>query len=140
MASTHLPDDMSDAERLAYFKKAARNMELNDYKKEKYISAHEELLADISECAGSRGAYYDTYSDEFCEIIVGRYIMRIRDEVLARAVDSLHINKKEVIAKSFFYDIPDKQIANELGISCEALRKRKSRIYEELRQLYGGLR
>lgn len=109
----------------SYVKKVLRE-ESRDYAKHiAWRSEHEVSLSELSEAQIDQAYMLDDYPSDYTYFDVQGYSVAIFDDRLAKALNELSDEKRDILLLSYFLDMTDKEIADKMNmVRCTVQRKR----------------
>lgn len=129
------PTDRNIRNSKAYFDTVVRNMDHEQAKKDKEYHDHIIHVPTYDAVTEENLLRYDVHCDDAFIVKVKQHEMEIKNEVLASAMMKLSEDYLLIILKSFFWELSDKKLAEDCGLSYEAMRQKKSRVIKRLRRL-----
>lgn len=116
--------------------KLALKGELVDYTRHMdYLSKHEVTLSELSEREWDCLSAIDEYDAEYFDFQALGYDIRLKDMLLAEALNALTERKREVIMLSYFQGLSDADIARKLNLDRSTVNEHRKRSLELLKQM-----
>ena len=78
--------------------------------------------------------YTDHYPSEMFAFEVLTYRIEISNESLAKALQNLSQEKREIILLAYFLDMTDREIAAELGIARATVQRKRSKTLQYIKE------
>lgn len=114
--------------------KLALKGELVDYTRHMdYLGKHEVILSELTERELESLSVIDEYDSEYFDFRALGYDIRLKDMLLAEALNALTERKREVIMLSYFQGLSDADIAKKLNRST--VNEHRKRSLELLKQM-----
>lgn len=116
--------------------KLALKGELVDYTRHiDYLSKHEVILSELSERELESLSVIDEYDSEYFDFQALGYDIRLKDMLLAEALNALTERKRDVIMLSYFQGLSDADIARKLNLDRSTVNEHRKRSLELLKQM-----
>ncbi len=116
--------------------KLALKSELVDYTRHMdYLSKHEVILSELTERELESLSVIDEYDSEYFEFQALGYDIRLKDMLLAEALNALTERKRDVIMLSYFQGLSDADIARKLNLDRSTVNEHRKRSLELLKQM-----
>lgn len=116
-----------------YVKKGLRWACRNYFKKLNYLSEHETPFSELSEEKMARLFVMDTYPSDYIPFFVRGYLITVQNEYLAKALAALTAVQRDIVLLSYFLDMSDQEIADELSIPRRTIQHWRINTVEELK-------
>lgn len=98
------------------------------------LAKHEVSFSDLSEEQMERFCVLDEYPSEQYHFDVQGYHIVIRDDRLAEALSSLSEEQREIVLLSYFLDMNDGEIAEQLNMIQRTVQRRRTSSISEMRE------
>ena len=116
--------------------KLALKGELIDYTRHMdYLGKHEVILSELTEKELESLSVIDEYDAEYFDFRALGYDIRLKDMLLAEALNALTERKREVIMLSYFQGLSDADIARKLNLDRSTVNEHRKRSLELLKQM-----
>lgn len=116
--------------------KLALKGELVDYIRHMdYLGKHEVILSELTERELESLSVIDEYDSEYFDFQALGYDIRLKDMLLAEALNALTERKRDVIMLSYFQGLSDADIARKLNLDRSTVNEHRKRSLELLKQM-----
>lgn len=119
----------------AYCKRLIRNESINALRALSRHYQHEIPFSTLSYAELAALTHEDTYPLEEITLPIGEERVAIHDLLLGQAIGSLPPRLREVVLLSHFLDRNDVQISRALDVTPKAIRYRKQRALDKLKEI-----
>ena len=100
--------------------------------------AHETVFSELSEQDSARLFVIDEYFKEAHSFSVQGYSVAISDEQLAKALNTLPTDRRDIVLLACCLDMSDREIAERLSLVRSTVQYRRVRTLQELKKLMEG--
>ena len=119
----------------SYCKKILKRKSLDIHREIKRRSKREVTFSDMSiQELASLTVTDEYFSNEFVFDVLGESV-GILNEELAKALDILPADKREIVIMSYFFDMTDREIAERLNMARRTVAYRRTSTLRELKKL-----
>lgn len=116
--------------------KLALKGELVDYIRHMdYLGKHEVIFSELTERELEGLSVIDEYDAEYFDFQALGYDIRLKDMLLAEALNALTERKRDVIMLSYFQGLSDADIARKLNLDRSTVNEHRKRSLELLKQM-----
>lgn len=116
--------------------KLALKGELVDYTRHMdYLGKHEVIFSELTERELESLSVIDEYDSEYFDFRALGYDIRLKDMLLAEALNALTERKRDVIMLSYFQGLSDADIARKLNLDRSTVNEHRKRSLELLKQM-----
>ena len=116
--------------------KLALKGELVDYTRHMdYLVKHEVIFSELTERELESLSVIDEYDSEYFDFRALGYDIRLKDMLLAEALNALTERKRDVIMLSYFQGLSDADIARKLNLDRSTVNEHRKRSLELLKQM-----
>ena len=122
----------------SYCKKGLKYKAYNGYCEISRRQKYEALFSELSEEELSQLAVYDRYSWEYTAFPVGGDVILIEDDRLAKALNTLPQDNRDIFLMYWFLDMADREIAEYMNMARRTVNTRRQKAYRLLKELMGG--
>jgi RNA polymerase sigma factor (sigma-70 family) len=80
-------------------------------------------------------SYTDEYASDYLSFDVREYTVSVRNSALAEAIAALSDDKREIILLSYFLDMNDREIGEQLNLLRSNVQYKRTNSLRELKEL-----
>ncbi len=122
-----------------YCKRLLKNEMRTYYNEMKRRRKHEVSFSELTAKELEQLSACDTYfaDSQYIFNVLGNDIL-VRDETIAEALNSLPENKRDIILLSYFLDMTDREIGEQLNLVRSTVQYRRTSILRELKKIMEG--
>lgn len=107
------------------------------YRHMDYLRQHEVMLSELAKQEMEALSTVDEYDEDICHFQALGYDIKVRDILLAEALEALTERKRNVILLSYFQSMSDAEIAKRLNLDRSTVYEHRKRSLELLKQMMG---
>lgn len=122
----------------AYYKKVLNHMDAKEAKRNNGFEQSIQYVPSYDIIESCQNGYIQDFGDDDNVVRVKQYEMRIKNDLLAAALNHLSEEHLLVIYMKYFVEKSDQEMAKILGIKKDTVRKKKSRIIAMIREYMEG--
>lgn len=102
------------------------------------LSSHETYLEDLSDRQMSKLQQVDDYPSDYASFQVQGRVIRIRNDLLSEAIESLAEEKREIVLLAYFEELSDREVAQRLMMTRSTVQYKRKKALEEIRKRMEG--
>lgn len=114
---------------------ALKGEAINYYRLMDYRRKHEVMLSELSEGEQSQLSLVDEYEVENYHFKVHSYDIKVKDVLIAEALQALSERKRNVILLAYFMEMSDADIAREMNLVRSTIHEHRTRSLDLLREI-----
>lgn len=99
-----------------------------------WLSSHEVTLSELSKEQMTQLHILDDYPSEQFHFRVQGFNITVEDEILADALTTLSDEKRDIVLLSYFLDMTDQEIADQLNLVRRTVQYKRTRSLKEIKQ------
>lgn len=99
-----------------------------------WLSSHEVTLSELSEEQTTQLYVVDDYPSEQFHFRVQGFSITVKDEILADALTTLSDEKRDIVLLSYFLDMTDQEIADQLNLVRRTVQYKRTSSLKEIKQ------
>ncbi len=116
-------------------KLALQGERVDYYRHMDFLRQHEVMLSELAVQEMDSLSTVDEYDEDICRFQALGYDIKVKDILLAEALETLTERKRNVILLSYFQDMSDAEIAKKLNLDRSTVYEHRKRSLELLRQM-----
>lgn len=116
-------------------KLALQGEKVDYYRHMDYLRQHEVMLSELAVQEMDSLSTVDEYDEDICRFQALGYDIKVKDILLAEALEALTERKRNVILLSYFQDMSDAEIAKKLNLDRSTVYEHRKRSLELLKQM-----
>lgn len=110
----------------------------NYHKHMEYRRKHEILFSEMPESDISKLFFADDYDSDYYWFQAMGYDIKVKDTLIAEALQALTEKKRNVILLSYFMEMSDTEIAKKMNVVCSTVHEHRKRSLELLKNILEG--
>ncbi len=122
----------------SFCKKVLKCEAYNGYREISRRQKHEVSFSELPEDYMAQLAAWDRYPWEYTSFLVDGAVILIENDRLAKALNNLPQESRDILLMYFFLDMADGEIAAQLQLARKTVNNRRLRSYRLLKKLMGG--
>lgn len=121
-----------------FCKKVLRE-EARDYiRSMKRLAEKESSFSDLSEAQFAELSCWDEYPSDLSTFVVRGEAVIVRNDRLADAISALPSDRQEIVLLSYFLDMPDREIAEQLDMVRSTVQYKRKNALKEIKKKMEG--
>ena len=121
-----------------FCKKVLRE-EARDYiRSMKRLAEKESSFSDLSEAQFAKLSCWDEYPSDLSTFFVRGQAVIVRNDRLADAISDLPSDRQEIVLLSYFLDMPDREIAEQLDMVRSTVQYKRKNALKEIKKKMEG--